>query len=145
MMNYHGAMSGRLTEDHIHGVECEPFANQGTPTKYVRSLPLAGSTQSLSNYDWGNFQIAFVNTPAAFFNQQIGELWVSYTVKLSKPKLYASLANNSLEFRAVSNGGESGIIPMGTSPLTMVKNGIAAQVTNSIGTYAGSANQSYFL
>jgi len=143
MMNYHGAQSGRLTDDHVHGVECEPFANQGTPTKYVRSLPLAGNTQSLTNYDWGTFQIAFVNTPSAFFNQQIGELWVSYTVKLSKPKLYCSLANNSLEFRQVSFGGESASSMFGTNPLTMVKQGIAAVATTNLGPYTSGTTQSF--
>ena len=37
MMQYHGAVSGRVTEDLTHGVECDPALNAGTATKYVRT------------------------------------------------------------------------------------------------------------
>lgn len=90
MMQYHGANSGRLVEDHTHGVECDPSKNAGTGQKYTRVTPVVAG-QDLKSFDLGRFQIAQVNTPAAFNNQQIGELWVTYTVKLTKPRLFTSI------------------------------------------------------
>lgn len=92
MMQYHGAMSGRVTENLHHGVECEPSKNAGTSTKYVRTLLPIG--QSLKDFDLGTFQYAIVNAPSAFKNAQIGELWVSYQVRVQKPRLYTSVFRN---------------------------------------------------
>lgn len=90
MVSYHGAVSGRLTHDLDHGVECDPSKNAGSPIKFTRShTPKDG--QSLKDFDLGKFQFAVVNAPVEFQNEQIGELWATYKVKLGKPRLYASI------------------------------------------------------
>lgn len=106
MMQYHGAISGRLTDGLTHGVECDPSKNAGTATKYTRSFALTGDT-SKKDFDLGKFQFAVVNAPSAFYNQQIGELWCSYTVRLQKPRLNVALYRNLPMDRWVtqSNGG----------------------------------------
>jgi hypothetical protein len=88
MMQYHGAASGRVTDDMVHGVECDPKLNAGTATKYVR---IFNTESSKKDFDLGRFQWALVNIPSAFENSQVGELWVTYTVRLQKPKLTVSL------------------------------------------------------
>lgn len=112
MMQYHGSNSGRLVEDHTHGVECDPEKNAGSAQKYVRSSPVVVN-QDLKTYDLGKFQLAQVNTPSAFNNQQIGELWVTYTVKLTKPRLFTALGGNILEQRFLSTGSEGWNAPFG--------------------------------
>lgn len=125
MMQYHGANSGRVTDDHTHGVECAPDKNAGSAQKYVRTTPVVVG-QDPKTFDLGTFQLAQVNIPSAFFNQQIGELWVTYTVKLSKPRLFSALACTVLENRWVSNGGETNTNVFGSSTalLSMQQNAL---------------------
>ena len=85
MMQYHGGQSDRITAESIHGVECDP-AKTDNPRRYVRTAPVVLG-QDLKNFDVGKFQAATANLPSAYGNQQLGEIWVYYTVKLSIPKL----------------------------------------------------------
>lgn len=101
MMQYHGANSGRVVDRHTHGVECDPRKNSGSPRKFVRSLPVLQSGDA-SAYDHGKFQLALVNLPSAFFNQAIGELWVTYKVRLMKPRLYSGVGGAIQECRFVN-------------------------------------------
>lgn len=101
MMQYHGAQSGRIVDMHVHGIECDPSKNAGTAQKYVRTQPVIVG-QDPKTFDLGTFQLAQVNIPEAFYNQQIGELWVYYTVKLTKPRLYTALGSDIPEFRFVN-------------------------------------------
>lgn len=130
MMQYHGANSGRVTEEHTHGVECDPDKNALSGQKYIRSLPVQVG-QDLKTFDLGTFQLAQANLPSAFFNQQIGELWVTYTVRLRKPKLSVALCAASNECRFVSAGGETNILLMGTNPLQMQQNTLPITLTQS--------------
>lgn len=134
MMQYHGSNSGRVTDDHNHGVECDPSKNAGNAQKYVRFLPVQIG-QDLKTFDLGKFQLGQVNLPSTFFNQQIGELWVSYTVKLTKPRLVTSVLGNASECRYVSNGGETYLNALGTAPLTMQQNAIPISVSTSSSTF----------
>lgn len=85
MMQYHGGQSDRVTQESKHGVECDP-AKSDNPRRYVRTAPVVIG-QDLKSFDLGKFQAAVANIPDAYFNQQLGELWVYYTIKLSVPKL----------------------------------------------------------
>lgn len=93
MMLYDGGMSCKTTQSMQHGVECDPLKNAGAASKYVRvgALP---PTEDLKNYDLGKTSIAVVNVPSQYQGQQLGELWVSYTVKLRKPKFASGDAYN---------------------------------------------------
>jgi len=85
MMLYEGGMSCKTTESLIHGIECDPAKNSGPSGKYVRVGNLS-SSEDLKDYDHGRTSLAVLNCPSAYQGQQIGELWVSYTVHLRKPK-----------------------------------------------------------
>lgn len=106
MMQYAFANSGRLTESLIHGVECDPEKLSGSPGSYIRNNPVV-SGQDLKTYDHGKFQIAVANCASAYANTSIGELWVSYTIRLRKPKFYSALGLNISKDIFVSNGNES--------------------------------------
>lgn len=93
MMEYAHAMSCKTTEHMQHGVECEPSKLSGDGCKYVRTNPVV-SNQDIKTYDWGLFQIAVCNAPSGFANYPLGELWVYYTVKLSKPRLFVTRGYN---------------------------------------------------
>lgn len=93
MMLYEGGMSCKTTQSMQHGVECDPAKLTGSPVKYVRvgSLP---ATEDLKEYDTGKLAMAIVGIPSTYANQQIGELWVSYTVELRRPKLGSTHSYN---------------------------------------------------
>lgn len=93
MMLYEGGMSCKTTESLIHGVECDPSKNTGSANKFIRAGGLP-PTEDLKNYDIGKTAIAVLNCPSGYAGQQLGELWVSYTVKLRKPKLVSANAYN---------------------------------------------------
>ncbi|HIA00654.1 MAG TPA: hypothetical protein EYN66_01870 [Myxococcales bacterium] len=86
MMTYHGAVAGKTSQNSLAGVECDPKKIAGAAIKYVRYQNLMQG-QDYKDYDLGRMEIAVVDCPETLFNQAIGELWVSYTVKLSVPKL----------------------------------------------------------
>lgn len=93
MMLYEGGMSCKTTEHMIHGVECDPSKLAGARQKYIRVGHVPPS-EDLKNYDLGRTSLAVVNAPTAYAGQQIGELWVSYTVMLRKPKIASGNAYN---------------------------------------------------
>ena len=90
MLQYFGAQSGKVTEGCVHGIECDPSKLQGDGHKFVRNTPVVYG-QDLSDYDQALLQIAVNNCPTNYQNQQLGELWVHYTVTLQKPRMYTSL------------------------------------------------------
>lgn len=91
MLQGYGTSVSKISDsDILHGIECDPSKIKGDAHKFVRT---GGTSQELHDFDWGLFQIAVDNTPAVLSNKVIGELYVSYTVKLSKPRLYAQLGN----------------------------------------------------
>lgn len=93
MMLYQGGMSAKTTESIIHGIECDPSKLAGAPQKYVRGGTIP-PTEDLKNYDLGKTSLAVLNVPSTYAGQQLGELWVSYTIRLRKPKLMSQNAYN---------------------------------------------------
>lgn len=89
MLQYHGSVSGKITDDLRCGVELEPGKGRSDDTRFVRSSPVP-LDQDQDEYDLGSLHIAFNNVPTALQNQQIGYLWVYYSVTLMKPKLAKS-------------------------------------------------------
>lgn len=89
MMEYFGAVSCKVTESSQCGIECDPAQNAGPNILYTRANPVI-SNQDLKTYDLALYQLAVANSPAAYANLPIGELWVDYTVTLRKPKLFVT-------------------------------------------------------
>ena len=89
-MEYDGAVSGKVSEKAILcGVECDPAQNSGSAGKYCRPGPVAAG-EDIKTFDLGTLNFMVSNTPPQFNNQALGELWVSYTVELRKPKFLAT-------------------------------------------------------
>lgn len=95
MMMYAHSSSGKLSQSMLHGVECDPkLLPNTTGVKYVRTGGI-NQAQDIKEYDAGVLNIAISAPPATYLGQSVGELWVSYTVVLRKPKL-GSLNGNSI-------------------------------------------------
>lgn len=88
-----GGRSAPTTHGQACGIECSTTQLKGLPNagiNYIRHHPVDDAVE----YDQGKFQIAVSNTPKALFNQVLGKLYVSYTVKLIKPRLQSYFARN---------------------------------------------------
>jgi len=130
MMGYDGAMSCKTTESMHHGVECDPNKLSGSAGKFVRAFAL-DSTKDIKDYDHGLFQLAIANAPDNFAGRSLGELWVSYTVKLRKPKYFTARGlniNRDIYVTAVDPVDNS--YPLGNAAQTNLLHG----QSNNIGT-----------
>lgn len=81
---------GRVTNGLACGVECDHGQLRGLSQagyNYIREYP----KDDLSDYDHGYMQIAVSGTPVDLANQVIGKLFVSYTVRLVRPRVHTSL------------------------------------------------------
>jgi len=95
MMQYDKTVSGKPSVNIVHAIEC---ARRRTvlPEMYVRTGPVLqapGLPQDLRLYDWGTFQLA---TQGMQDPCTLGELWVTYSVTLRKPKLPGSYGTSDL-------------------------------------------------
>lgn len=91
MENYDYACSTKPSSGCIHGVECDPD-KRATQQMYTRT---GESTKDKVFTDLGVFQIASEGIPSSVAQTVlIGELWVTYTVKLSRAKLYQSIGES---------------------------------------------------
>lgn len=92
MMHYSASQSCQMTENMIHGCECDPSKNSGAPGKYIRAGPVEQG-EDVKTYDLGTLNLAVANCPAAFVDQAVGELHVSYTVRLRKQRFFSTLGS----------------------------------------------------
>lgn len=118
MLEYSHAMSCKTTESMDHGVECDPRKKNLTRL-FVRSGPPSGTSENLKDYDTGKFQLAIANSPSAYANQSLGELWVYYSVLLSKPKLYTGRGNAVSRFQLVSQCNSTASANWPTCPMML--------------------------
>jgi hypothetical protein len=82
MESYEFCTSSIPCQSFVHPLECDP-QTKPMNKQYVRNSPVPAG--SLLNYDMGTFYIATEGMGATVYT--IGELWVVYHVRLSKPKI----------------------------------------------------------
>jgi hypothetical protein len=90
MLQCYGTTNMKVTDSGLHGVECDPKKISGDGHKFIRTHP----QNDLNSFDAGSFQLAVCSTPAALSKSVIGELHVSYTVRLRKPRVYSLYAKS---------------------------------------------------
>lgn len=158
MENYDWTTSQKPSEHGLHGVECKRV-ERSTNQLYVR---VGASAKDEVLTDLGDFQIATEGIPLTIPNGAtsstvpIGELWVMYTVKLSRANIYNSTSGGGggvdVHFGSTTgaaNWGSNTITFMNATPLSAQyyvtpTNAAAVQYaakrTNAIGTWAGGRN-----
>lgn len=87
-----GSTSARTIDSTLHGVECDPSKHHNDGHYLVRTGP-PRPDEDLNDYDHGWTQVTVVDTPKEAANITLGELHVSYTIKLSKPRIW-QMAHN---------------------------------------------------
>lgn len=113
----------------IHPIECAPRQTV-LSRQFIRttSVPTGGDPRI---YDVGNFQIATTGQQAAAV---IGELWVSYHVRLFKPKIENPIGNSLLCYAgsaSVTSGVDTlvGLVPLGTANRMAITLSAANQIS----------------
>lgn len=110
LLNYDWSQSCKVSETALHFVECDP--RQNVMQKLFTRNP-AESTTDLRFTDLGNFSIATEGLQGT--SVMIGRLWVSYQIRLSKPKVGAGSVAGGSFFSARNYGGTvTWIAPFGT-------------------------------
>lgn len=134
MLQYDGAMSTRTTDNLVHGIECAKSKNAGSARKFVRLFTLSAA-EDLKDYDHGILNVAVANTPQGMANYLIGELWVSYTVTLRKPKYATSIGlTNDEDIYVQANPVKDNVDWFGINSGATNYSTLYAGLYNSIGT-----------
>jgi len=125
MENYQYSQSTKPSLAARHGVECAP-AQGVTDMKYVRT---GLSNRDKSFTDYGLFQLAtegipISGLPGTVATANIGELWVSYRVRLSRANLYSSLLGYNIrnDLYVIDAGIAAAGQPVGLTIKNDVKN-----------------------
>lgn len=138
MENYSFATSSKPSSNQLHAVEC---AKVRTPVKqlYIRHGTTVGNDIRWS--DFGNFYIATVGCPAV--GTTLGELWVTYKVKLIKPRLPVTVGQVSSGL--LTRSGCTTAVPMGTN--TLLQTGALAVefVSNTTFRFKALPNMDYLV
>lgn len=113
MENYEWGMSCKPSACMLHPIECAPRQTSITEL-YVLNGPVpSGADPRL--YHWGNMQIATSGFQGTSVN--IGELWVTYQVRLLKPKMYVALGNEIGTYESF-NTSYTNALPLGNGTLS---------------------------
>jgi len=100
----------------LHPVECQPRSNITNNLLVRNSLALA-STENQQLYDLGNFQVITQGMQSAYI---VGELWVTYHVRLSKPRIAPAPVGMYMHVIEQAINTASASHPMGTASLPVV-------------------------
>lgn len=113
MENYEWGMSCKPSVNMLHPIECAPRQTSITEL-YVLNGPVpTGADPRL--YHWGNMQIATNGFQGTSVN--IGELWVTYQVRLLKPKIFTTKGLEVGSF-FLNNDAYTNALPLGSGNIT---------------------------
>lgn len=140
MLNEVFSQSKVPSEDALFPIECDPNQTTGQGLLYVRGGPTSSGDQRL--YDLGTFYLATNGQASA--NVTLGELWVSYAVKLYKPQLPNSTVSGT-NLTIISNTAYTDAAPLGTGTQTVTQNDLGVTVTGTTITFPELASGTYLI
>lgn len=133
MLNYEYATSTKPAESCVHMIECAPSQ---TPVNqlyclYNQNVPANADARL---YNLGRFSIASTGLQGTEVN--MGELHITYQVRLLKPKLFVALGQEVGYFQQI-NGDNSTIgytnaLPLGTATYTTTPTSVKTNLGNAI-------------
>lgn len=107
----------------VHGIETHP-AQGVVDMRYVRT---GNVSRDLAFYDLGNFFLATEGIPfSAAGSQVVGELWVTYRVRLSRANLYGALLGLNIDQDVISFSSSAAAL---VNAVTFVKSSNTLGVT----------------
>jgi hypothetical protein len=131
MIEYGGAVRGRISDGIACGVEADPNKLVNDSRLYIRGGAVP-TGQDVKTYDLAKFQIGLFGVPTAYTaGTQIGLLFCRYKVKLSKPKLYDNLGLAVMEDQFQGETSTTNSLPLGTAVLRHGRNTIGCVASES--------------
>lgn len=144
MENYEHTTSGKPSLSNQHIVQCGKFETPAHDMFVRTNDTIVDNNSDLRLYDHGRFSIATVG--GQHMDVVVGELWVSYEVELSKPRLNQA-ATSGISFHYRSGAGITAALPFkdavllsGTAPNFMSSAGTIDLPPALTGTFAISVN-----
>jgi len=134
MCQYAGAVSARICDHCMLGVECDKDKRAGADSLMVRTGAISES-EDVKTYDWGIVTVAISGVAAGYSGNQLGELWVSYRLRLRKPKFYEGIGYG-INFDAfIGKTGVSTTYVLGTAPYKSPGNSIGGDFNKNTNVY----------
>lgn len=134
MCQYAGAVSARICDHCMLGVECDQRKRAGADSLMVRTGAISES-EDVKTYDWGIVTVAISGVAAGYSGNQLGELWVSYRMRLRKPKFYEGIGYG-INFDAfIGKTGVSTTYVLGTAPYKSPGNSIGGSFNKNTNVY----------
>jgi len=146
LLNYDWAQSCKVSETSLHFLECDPAQN---PIGRFYTRTGAELAEGLRFTDLANFSIATEGLQGT--NVQIGRLWVSYQIRLGKPKLGSVAPAAGGWFKYNCDTGISATQPAGTiaSATYDAENNLPLVIADSVNdatiSFPASANDRSFM
>lgn len=97
MLNYEFSTSAKPSADTVHMIECEPRQSTVSNLYTLDKNQITPSNADPRLYHLGKFSIATTGFQGTSVN--IGQLHVTYQIRLLKPKLYATLGLSNIAWR----------------------------------------------
>lgn len=122
------AVRGTIANSIHLGIECDPRQNANRSCLYVRAGAVPAN-QDIKTYDLATAQIGLYGVPVEYTaGTQLGLLWVTYKVKLSKTIFYDGMGLSIFTDAFRGGGTMSTAQPMGTSPYASQNNSIGGEL-----------------
>lgn len=136
------AVRGTIANNIVMGVECDPKQNANRSNLYVRAGAVP-QNQDIKTYDLAMAQVGLYGVPTQYVNgTQLGLLWVTYKVKLSKTLFFDGMGL-AISTDAFHSGGTITVDTLfGSSPQMSPNNSIGGFVStiNNIYTFPDDYN-----
>lgn len=130
--NYQGAQNANPSQCLLHFVECAPNSNP-LERMYVRHAALPAN-QDIKFYDYG--KVSFLTQGMQEADVNIGELWVSYDIEFSKPKLPTGglTADFGIDFYSIPgyDPADDAFNPSATVPIKPVVSNVGSTLTGTV-------------
>lgn len=143
MENHEFGASCKPSCDMLHPIECAP--RQTTITELYTRSGANPSGSDIRLYDWGKFQIATTGFQGTSVN--IGELHVTYQVRLLKARMFSSLGSFNGSYSSYTENGVSASVPLDDLNTNAIYDTIGMSIDpvgNTIGFPILSLPQTYY-
>jgi hypothetical protein len=125
------AIRGTIANNISLGIECDPEKNANRSKLYIRAGAVP-QNQDIKTYDLATAQVGLYGVPSAYIaGTQLGLLWVTYSVVLSKTLFYDGMGLAISADSFCGGGSMTFAQPMGNAPKMSPNNSIGGTLATS--------------
>jgi hypothetical protein len=128
------------SEDCYFPIECDPKQTSQNGLLFIRGGSATSGDQRM--YDLGNFYLA--SNGQTTDGTKLGELWVSYKIRLYKPQLPAS-GISATNLSIIANSAYTNAAPLGSGTQTVTQNDLGLTVSGTVITFPALIQGTFLL